>query len=346
MKKEFSSACSNQWKVSVPGSFMVMGEHAVLWGKGALVCAIDKRIEILLQPRNDQQVVLHSDQFPSFTCTLTSLQSQHRHDGPILQILKSYQKSIPSGLEITISGSLTPGIGLGSSTALIVGVVALLHWWIDKKKLPQGVLLQESVEAIRRWQQYASGADAAASIYGGLVYFRGIHTTDNKPMKVGQESVMRFEHCPLNTMIYSGTKIPTKQVIDHVQAYWKNSREKLALLYQDIDQLVQEAVISIKKKDWKSLGSLYDQHQQCLEKLGVSNEKLANMLLVLRNNSDIEGAKISGAGLGDCIIGLGKLSELEKKAYHQKLPFTTFIEVNPEPKGILYAEDHESSRNH
>ena len=47
-------------KASAPGSLMLMGEHAVLRGQPAIVCAISKRLKVALTPREDQAVRLHS----------------------------------------------------------------------------------------------------------------------------------------------------------------------------------------------------------------------------------------------------------------------------------------------
>jgi mevalonate kinase len=45
---------------SAPGSLMLMGEHAVLRGQPAIVCAINKRMKIKLTPRADSTIALHS----------------------------------------------------------------------------------------------------------------------------------------------------------------------------------------------------------------------------------------------------------------------------------------------
>ena len=44
-------------KASAPGSLMLMGEHAVLRGQPAIVCAISKRMKIKLKPRADRTLV-------------------------------------------------------------------------------------------------------------------------------------------------------------------------------------------------------------------------------------------------------------------------------------------------
>ena len=51
---------ASEIKVSAPGSIMLMGEHAVLFGHRALACAVDKYMHVSLQPRDDRDVVIDS----------------------------------------------------------------------------------------------------------------------------------------------------------------------------------------------------------------------------------------------------------------------------------------------
>ena len=48
------------YKASAPGTLMLLGEHAVLRGKRALCCAVDKRIHITLAAHPERTVIIHS----------------------------------------------------------------------------------------------------------------------------------------------------------------------------------------------------------------------------------------------------------------------------------------------
>lgn len=50
-------------------------------------------------------------------------------------------------------------------------------------------------------------------------------------------------------------------------------------------------------------------HQQLQQALGVSTALLDALVRDLCDQSTIFGAKISGSGLGDCIVGLGTLEK-------------------------------------
>src|SRR5437762_2389846 len=61
------------FKASAPGSLMLLGEYAVLQGKHAVVCAIDKRMTVSLSPRQDTQICLTSS-LGQFETDLAKLQ--------------------------------------------------------------------------------------------------------------------------------------------------------------------------------------------------------------------------------------------------------------------------------
>ena len=57
------------------------------------------------------------------------------------------------------------------------------------------------------------------------------------------------------------------------------------------------------------LGEIMNIHQGLQDALGVNNAILSELIFSLRSHPHIYGAKISGAGLGDCVIGLGKVKK-------------------------------------
>ena len=49
--------------VSAPGKIHLLGEHAVVYGKPALLVAINKRCTVTLTPRKDKQIEIISKNF-------------------------------------------------------------------------------------------------------------------------------------------------------------------------------------------------------------------------------------------------------------------------------------------
>ena len=68
-------------------------------------------------------------------------------------------------------------------------------------------------------------------------------------------------------------------------------------------KMVDSACEALKVKNWELVGELMNFDQGMLEALGVSSAKLATLIHAARD-AGAWGAKLSGAGIGDCMIAL------------------------------------------
>ncbi|WP_144244202.1 mevalonate kinase family protein [Nitrincola sp. A-D6] len=157
------------FKVSAPGSTMLMGEHAVLQGEVALVCAVDARIEVTLQPRSDRQVHIDSS-LCQYQADLDKLTPQPALSFVLAAVL-AYRKQLPSGFDLIIESGFSSTVGLGSSAAVTAAMVVALEHFAAIESTPlerfhSGLRIIHSVQEGR-----GSGADLAASLTGGIVCF-------------------------------------------------------------------------------------------------------------------------------------------------------------------------------
>ncbi len=271
---------------------MLFGEHAVLRGKLSLVCAVNRRIRATLMPRHDWQVLIASD---LGRCATTV----HSPKGPkplrfALGAIARQRDKLPSGFELSIESEFSSTIGLGSSAAVTAVVTALLHSWSAQTMSLQRVF-SDSLHVIREVQGLGSGADVAASVFGGIVAYRA-DPLDIKP----QPGTF-----PL-TVIYSGSKTPTIEVVRRVNEARDAQPERFDALFSEMDRTASAAAEAIRKKDWPAVGALMNAGQELMAGIGVSNAQLDEIVGALRADPSILGSKISGSGLGDCVIGLGK----------------------------------------
>ena len=166
------------------------------------------------------------------------------------------------------------------------------------KPFSDQVLFQQAKNAVLQVQGTGSCADLAASIFGGVLSYK------MEPIK--------WEKLPLIpdlTAVYCGYKKPTPEVIKLVNVAKQQQPKIYESLFRSIDACVKQAVYAIKQAKWNELGQLFMHHQGLQYALGVSNQLLDTLVYQLCNQTGIFGAKISGSGLGDCVIGLGKLSQ-------------------------------------
>lgn len=65
------------------------------------------------------------------------------------------------------------------------------------------------------------------------------------------------------------------------------------------------AIAAAKAQDWQTFAQALNHYQHHLDALGVSDATLHQLLAQARTHADCQAVKISGSGLGDCIVALG-----------------------------------------
>jgi mevalonate kinase len=279
---------------------MIMGEHGVLRGKSALVAAVNRRLRVHLSPRRDRKVSIRSA-LGTYEADLDQLEVR----APFRFILAAVQQARPeTGFALTVESDFSERVGLGSSAAVTVATQAALMRW-QAPAIDFGGLFNRSRDAVRAVQGLGSGADVAASVWGGLLAYRA------EPFEL-----RRFEMTLPLTVIYSGYKRPTPEVVAQVERARQQQPERFDRLFEAQDQATRQAVEALERADLSGLGVLMNVQQGIMEELGVSDAALSEIVQALRARPEIRGAKISGSGLGDCVIGLGSTS-MNGLAYEQ-----------------------------
>jgi len=302
---------------SAPGSVMITGEHAVLHGASALVGAVGERVTVTLTPRSGRRVVIRS----ALGTRETDLDSPDasppfRFIGGALEMLGP---RCPSGFDLDIAADMPPDVGLGSSAAVTVATLAGLHAWCsgsgDMELAPEE-LHRQALAIVRSVQGAASGADVAASIWGGVLCY-------------GPSCAVRGRYTvfPPVALVYAGYKTPTAEVIRQVESRRTLAPDGFRGLYTRMGGCTGEAAAAFAEADWPRLAEALRQGQSLMVELGVCDDALADILRRLRGLSGVDAAKISGSGLGDCVLVLGHLSAAEIIPYRR-------IPIQFSPQGV------------
>lgn len=276
---------------------MLFGEHAVLHGRLCLVCAIRQRIRVELTPVTGTGFSIQSA-LGEYKADLKNI-ADSRDFRFVLGVVHKKAERVPSGFHLAIESDFPPTIGFGSSAAVTVAVAAALAQWTCNTVDPDA-LFRSARDTIREVQGLGSGADVAASVYGGIVMYRA------EPLEVE-----KLPHVHPLTAVYSGSKKPTPEVVRHVEAL----RQEFPVVYNEIfdvmDQCAMNAADAAAMRDWRTFGRMMNIAQGQMDSLGVNNATLSEIVYALRADPGILGSKISGSGLGDCAIGLGAVSRQE-----------------------------------
>ncbi len=292
------------FKASAPGSLMLLGEYAVLQGKHALVCAIDRRITVTLSPRQDTQLILHS----ALGQYQTSL-SQLKPIKPFQFVLTAFQlfhTQLKQGFDVSIESAFSDQVGFASSAAVTVATLSALTTYLQLSLSPSQ-LIQYGRQVVRRVQGQGSGADIAACVLGGMVAYRAApFLAESLPFIF-----------PI-TVVYSGHKTPTKEAIDYVQKKFAAYPVLFRHICHAIDDCARHGIQVASLPDQDALGAVMTIQQGLLDALGVNTDVLNQLIVLLRQQKTLTGVKLSGSGLGDCVIGLGQLSDpLDVSSMHR-----------------------------
>ena len=220
--------------------FNAFGEHAVLHGFRSVVCAIDRRIETTLTPLPESVLEIESA-MGSYSAPLLELSIDDRFRF-ILAAVESVRTNLKTGIRITIQAEFDAHVGFGSSAAVTVGVTAALVCYLTGHFPESRELFQLALNTVHQVQGCGSGADVAASVYGGTVGY----TTDPSFVPIA------WVH-PI-TAVYCGYKKPTPEVIEWVENRFKNDQEQLQLFYEQI-HLCAEKVESTSKEGRRNTNS-------------------------------------------------------------------------------------------
>lgn len=284
--------------VSAPGKLMLLGEHSVVYNNPSLVTAVNQRIKLTLETKSDETFCLNAEDVGVFDYVkpLKEIGAGELPKGvrfveiALKNIKEKYQ--INSGLKITANSEFSSEFGFGSSSASTVctvfGVSKLLNLNLSQKEI-----FDISYKTVLDIQGKGSGFDIASAIYGGVLYF----------VTAGQKiEPLEIDDIPL-LVTYSGKKGDTTQMLNMVKEKMETHKDGVNEIFKNISNLVEESKTAMLEKDWSRLGTLMNFNQDYLEDLGVSTEILDDMIIAARN-AGAYGAKLSGAGGGDCMIAL------------------------------------------
>lgn len=287
-------------KASAPGKIILFGEHFVVYGVKAILCAIDKRVTVSAEkiPQNKISIkssfgnIVESPDRP-----IKEIESQFRPFYYLAdKMIQKYKEKF--GIEITITSEIPSGVGLGSSSACCVASAAAISGLFTKNSKEE--ILQMAIEAEKTIFPNNSGADSTVCTYGGLIQYdkkRGFSKIDTE---------INFDLIIANSKI----KHSTKEVVSYVKNFKENNEERFAIICNEVNRLVEDVLICIKNNDLEGIGRNMTKNQKYLESIGVSNEKLREMI-ALSNKSSF-GAKLTGAGDGGCIFSLADKNNLQK----------------------------------
>ena len=287
-----------QVTVSAQGKLMLLGEHAVVYNRPCIVTAVGQRLSVTLEIISEKRLELEAEDVgvTGYSKSLTDLGLGDISKGAkfVEMAVKNFNEKykINSGIRIKTKSEFSSQFGFGSSSASTVCVIKGLAVIFDIK-LSNKDIFNLAYQTVLDIQGKGSGFDVAAAIYGGTLYF----VTGGKVIEP-----IEIKELPL-VVGYTGIKADTVTLIQAVAEKASRHPDLIDSIYMHIGKMVEATKVAFMAKTLPVVGELMNFDQGMLEALGVGSAKLSAMIYAARD-AGAWGAKLSGAGIGDCMIAL------------------------------------------
>ena len=293
-------------KASAPGKIILFGEHFVVHGTMAILGAINKRVTVISDKNETQNISIKSSLGENSIPISESVENVDSMFKPFFFIAKKIinENNFSNGIDIEIQSDIPIGAGLGSSSACCVAAAASISNLFSE--LEKNQILNIAIEAEKTIFPNTSGADCTVSVFGGIIGYQ--KDSGYKIIETDHE----FDFIVVNSKKPHSTSI----VVDRVNKF-KSSNEKIFReLCEEETRLIDKVTDSLQTFDLETIGKCMSQNQIFLEQLGVSNDQLLEIIKLIEKETF--GAKITGAGDGGCIIALTDKNKKESVLEYMK----------------------------
>ena len=284
-------------KASAPGKVILFGEHFVVYGVKAILCAINKRVTVTAEKIKEEKISIKSD-IGDLELELNKPISEINSPlKPFYYLANKMIQNQSTGIEIKIESDIPLGAGLGSSSACCVAGAAAISKLFSEKTKEE--ILELAIEAERTIFKNTSGADCTVCTYGGIIEYE----KEKDFIKIKSEPNFHL------IIANSNIKHSTESIVSKVKQFKNEDTERFSKLCNDESKLIEDVLQLLKENNIQKLGQKVVQNQKYLETIGISNEKLKDMIKIGQESSF--GTKITGAGDGGCVFSLTDESNLE-----------------------------------
>ena len=299
-----SSAC---------GKVILLGEHAVVYGRSALASPIPLAVEARVVDAADSEGVQLLIPRWGVEQRLPPPGEQATGAAGILALLLARLELAGRPMTIEVFPNVPRAMGLGGSAALAVSVVRALDTHFRLGLAPEEVNAH-AFECERAAHGTPSGVDNTVATYGATMLFRARPgtTAECTELPLGK---------PLPLVVgISGKESLTAKSVARVAAAWQRNRVRYEGIFDQMDILARAAADAVRDGALADLGELMNLCHGYLSALQVSSPELEALVHIARQNG-AAGAKLTGGGGGGAAVALcpdggeGVAAAFEKAGY-------------------------------
>jgi hydroxymethylglutaryl-CoA reductase len=283
-------ADGNASVATAAGKIILLGEHAVVYGRHALAVPILDAVRAAVSPCDKETMLAVKDWGLRAVIDRDCVEGV---DAAINLILDQLEVG-RSNFKIVVSSRLPRGMGLGSSAAMAVAITRAVAECIGVE------IDNESVNKIafaceKLAHGTPSGIDNTLSCYGEPMLFRNAGGLDIVPLQLQEKPPVVIGFCRQPG--------PTDEQVAGVKSRFEQDRRNYDNIFDQIDEISQSGAAALEAKRYDELGRLMNVCHGLLNAIQVSSPELEDMVAIARNNGAV-GAKLTGAGGGGSVVAL------------------------------------------
>ena len=303
------------------GKVILLGEHAVVYGRHAIAAPIPLAIKALVEdceegihlliPRWGVEYRLASNP--------NDRRSFERPAGVVLDQLGLSGRA----MRIEVFPEVPRSMGLGGSAAMAVAIVRALDKHF-KLGLSDDEVNRLAFESEKVAHGSPSGLDNTLACYGRALVFRPGDPPLVEPLNIRE---------PIPAVIgMTGYEGLTAKTVGRVREAWQQDKKLYERIFDQIDALTLRGVQAIQDNDLATLGELMNICQGMLNALQVSTPELEKLVDIARENGAL-GAKLTGGGGGGSIVAIADgdtdaIVEAIRAAGFQAMPISLGADLN------------------
>ncbi|USS87522.1 mevalonate kinase [Fructilactobacillus hinvesii] len=298
-----------------------LGEHSAVYRQPAIVFPVPQATVTATIMRSPQsETIICSDYYSG---KVTGLPASMAGITTLLNQLQVELNPTEIPLELTINSTIPLGRGMGSSAAIASAIIRSYFNFFEvplsREQLTKYTDIEEHIT-----HGNPSGIDAQTVNANHPILFEKQQFIDFTPPLTGFLIIA-------DTGRASNTKTAVTQVHEFLTA--DPVREELITRLGTLTERVKE---NLAQQDLIQTGKNLTEAQEILATLGVSTPEI-EQLITTANRAGALGAKLTGSGLGGCIIALAPdypsaqhiASDLQKQGAHQTW-IQSLADLNPQ----------------
>ena len=271
------------------GKVILLGEHAVVYGKHALAVPLPNAVSAVATPGHPDAVLTIPEW--GIRHPLSAGKPDNGIDAIVSTIAAALSIDV-AGVAIHVRCSLPRAMGLGSSAAIAVAVTRALAELFSVDADDDRVN-EIAFECEKLAHGTPSGVDNTVATYARPMLYQ-----PGAPL----ESFELDEPPPL-VIACSHSGGLTSELVAGVRQRREHDPSRYDALFEMMDELAVAGADALRAGNWPALGEAMNICHGLLNAIQVSTPELERMVTVARTNGAV-GAKLTGAGGGGSIVAL------------------------------------------